>query len=85
MPTMMILRWKTKNVEFWETFQFLSSESRNDVITSTFFVDLESIHQGLSFEVLHDIVTSNSKFDLGVSNFRPAAKPMKVKADRLQK
>jgi hypothetical protein len=50
-----------------------------------FFVDLESTHQDLSYEVLHDMVPSISKFDLGVSKFRPAARPMKVKADRPQK
>jgi hypothetical protein len=49
------------------------------------FIDLESAHQGLSFEILHDMVFAISKFDLGVSKFRPAAKPMKVKADRPQK
>jgi hypothetical protein len=48
------------------------------------FVDLESTHQGLSFEVLHYMVLSISKFR-GVSNFRPAARPIKVKADQPQK
>jgi hypothetical protein len=48
-------------------------------------VDLESTHQALSYQVLHDMVPSISKFDLWVSNFRPAARLMKVKADRPQK
>jgi hypothetical protein len=33
--------------------------------------DLESAHQGLSFEVPHDMVPSISKFDLKVHHFRP--------------
>jgi hypothetical protein len=32
-------------------------------------IDLESTHQGLLFEVLHDMVPSISKFDLEVSNY----------------
>jgi hypothetical protein len=35
--------------------------------------DLESTHQGLSFEVLHDMVSSISKFDLGYTIFDPDA------------
>jgi hypothetical protein len=30
--------------------------SPNDVITSNFFFDLESTHQDLPYEVLHDMV-----------------------------
>jgi hypothetical protein len=33
--------------------------------------DLESAHQGLSFEILHDIVPSILKFDPGVHHFWP--------------
>jgi hypothetical protein len=35
--------------------------------------------------IWYRMVPSISKFDLGVSNIRPAARPMKVKADRPQK
>ena len=35
------------------------------------FTDLESTHQGLSYEVLLDMVPKISKFDLGVKNCRP--------------
>jgi hypothetical protein len=33
--------------------------------------DLESTHQGLLYEVLHGMVPSISKFDLGVHNVQP--------------
>jgi hypothetical protein len=46
------------------------------------FVDLENIHQDLSYDVLRDMVPLISKFDLGVSKVRPAARPMEVKANR---
>jgi hypothetical protein len=48
-------------------------------------MDVESTHQGFPYEVLHNMVPSILKFDLGVSKFQPAARPMKIKADRLQK
>jgi hypothetical protein len=38
-----------------------------------------------SYEVLHDMAPSISKFDFRVSTFWPAARPMKVKADWPQK
>jgi hypothetical protein len=45
---------------------------------------MESTHQGLSYEILHDLVPSISKFDLGyIGVFLPGALNMKVKADRL--
>jgi hypothetical protein len=47
--------------------------------------DLESAHQGLSFEVLHDIVPSIWKFDLGVHHFCPLVLTMKVISDRPSK
>ena len=37
------------------------------------------------YTILYLIEPSISKFDLGASKFRPAARPMKVKADRSQK
>jgi hypothetical protein len=33
------------------------------------FTDLESTRQGLSFEILQDMVFAISKFDLGVHHF----------------
>jgi hypothetical protein len=36
------------------------------------------------YTILYRMVPSMSKFDLGVSKFRPAARPMKVTADRPQ-
>jgi hypothetical protein len=36
-------------------------------------VDLKSTHQGLSYEVLHNIVLSILKYDLGVHHFWPGA------------
>jgi hypothetical protein len=47
------------------------------------FVDLKSTHPDLSYEVLYDRVPYGT--DLGVRKFRPAAIPMKVKANRPQK
>ena len=62
---------------------------RHDVIKWRYSVKLltylESTFQGLSYEVLLDMVPKISKFDLGVNNFRPPALTMKVKADRHQK
>jgi hypothetical protein len=46
---------------------------------------MESTHQGRLYEVLHDMVPSISKSNLGVSTFRPAVRTMKVKADRSSK
>jgi hypothetical protein len=37
------------------------------------------------YTIWYLMVPSISKFDLGVSKFRPAGRPMKVKADRPQK
>ncbi len=62
---------------------------RHDVIkwrhSVKLLTDLESTYQALSYEVLLDMVSKISKFDLGVKNFRPPALTMKVKADRHQK
>jgi hypothetical protein len=45
--------------------------------------DLESTHRGLSYEVVHDMVPSISKFDFGIHNFHSiSALTMKVSADR---
>jgi hypothetical protein len=46
------------------------------------FADLESTHQDLSYEVLHDMVPPISKFDLGTP-FSTQWLTMKVKVDRL--
>jgi hypothetical protein len=85
MPTMMILRWKTKNVEFLGKFQFSNSDVTKWRHNVKIFVDLESTHQGLSFEVLHNMVPSILKFDLRVCNFRPTVRSMMVKASRIEK
>jgi hypothetical protein len=60
----------------------LSTKWRQNV---KILVDLERTNQGLSYEVLHGMVPSISKFDPGVSKFRSAARPMKVKTDQPQK
>jgi hypothetical protein len=57
----------TQGINRWFCF-FLKIKWRHCVKS---FTDLESTHQGLSSEVLHDMIPSISKFDLGVHYFRP--------------
>jgi hypothetical protein len=73
---------ENKKVKFFGSIQFLRYDVTKWRHNVKILVNLKSTHQGLLFEVPHDMVPSILKFDLGVSNFRPAAKPMKVKADR---
>ena len=47
--------------------------------------DLESTHQGLSYDILHDMVHEVLYNDLHEGQLRPRALTMKVKADRYQK
>jgi hypothetical protein len=61
-----------KKVEYLGKTSFYVVPSSNDVITSKNLVDLESIHQGLSYEVLHGMVPSISKFlTMGKAIFDP--------------
>ena len=57
-----LLRRKTKKLKI---FSFYVMTSLNDVISSKFFVDLESAYQNLSYEVLHDMVQYGT-FDLKI-------------------
>ena len=57
---------KNKEVEKIQFLCYDVTKWRHNVKILT---DLESAHQGLSFEVLHDIVPSIWKFDLGVHHF----------------
>jgi hypothetical protein len=83
----MFLKWKTKKLNFWG-IQFL----RYDVIkwrnNIKIFINLESSIKGFHMRydtIWYRIVQSISKFDLGVSNFRPAARLIKVTTDQSQK
>jgi hypothetical protein len=72
---------KKKSWNFWGKFLFL----RYDVLITSVFVHRESTHQGFHMRydtIWYRMVLSISKFDLGVSNFRPAARTMKAKADQ---
>jgi hypothetical protein len=85
MLAMMFLRWKIKKLK---KFSFYVITSPNDVITSKFLLIWNALIK--TFHMMYNtiwyrMVPSFSKFDLGVSKFRPAARPMKVKADRPQK
>jgi hypothetical protein len=72
-------------VQFLEKNQFLRYDVTKWHHNIKILLDLESTNQALWYEVLHDMVPPISKCDLGVSNFWPAARPMKVKADQPQK
>ena len=81
----MFLRQNTKKLK---KFSFYVMTSPNDVITSKFLLIWKALIK--TFHMMYNtiwyrMVPSISKFDLGVSKFRPAARPMKVKADRPQK
>jgi hypothetical protein len=76
---------ENKKVEFLVKIQFLRYDVTKWRHNVKLFVDLESTNQELSYEVLHGMVPSIQNFDLGISKFRLAARPMKVKADQLQK
>jgi hypothetical protein len=76
---------ENKNLNFWRKSKFLRYDVTKWRHNVKILIDLESTHQVLSYEVLLDMVPSLSKFDLVVSNFWPAVRPMKVKADRPHK
>ena len=85
MLTMMFLKWKIKKLK---KFSFYVMTSPNDVITSNFLLIWKALIKTFHMmynKIWYHMVPSISKFDLGVSKFRPAARPMKVKADRPQK
>ena len=80
----MFLRQNTKKLK---KFTFYVTTSPNDVITSKFLLILKALIK--TFHMMYNtiwyhMVPSISKFDLGVIKFRPAARPMKVKAERPQ-
>jgi hypothetical protein len=81
----MFLREKTKKLK---KFSFHVMTSLNDVITSKFLLiwkpPIKTFHMRYN-TIWYCIVLAILKFDLGVSKFRPAARPMKVIADRPQK
>jgi hypothetical protein len=81
----LILLYANNNVPYLLKIQFLRYNVTKWRHNVTILVDLESTHQVLSYAVLHYMVLSISKFDLPVSNFRPATRSIKVKADRPQK
>jgi hypothetical protein len=76
---------ENKKVELLVKIQFLRYDVTKWRHNVKILIDLESTHQGLSYEVLHDMVPSILKFDLGVSKFQLAARPMIVKVDQPQK
>ena len=83
--TMMFLRQKTKKLK---KFSFYVMTSPNDVITSKFLLIWKALIKTFDtryYTIWYRMVSSISKFDLGVSKVRPAARPMKVNADRPQK
>jgi hypothetical protein len=56
----------------------------NDVITSKFLLIWKALIKGFHMRynmTWYHMVPLISKFDLGISDFRPAARTMKVKAD----
>jgi hypothetical protein len=85
MLTIIFLRWKIKKLK---KISFYVMTSPNDAITSIFLliwkVLVKTFHMIYS-TIWYRMVSSILTFDLGVSTFWPAARPMKVKADRLQK
>jgi hypothetical protein len=76
---------KQKKFEFLCKIKFLRYDITKWRHNVKILLDLERTHQALSYEVQYDTVPSISKFDLGVSDFRHATRPMKVKADRPKK
>jgi hypothetical protein len=76
---------ENKKVQFFGEIKFLRYDITKGRHNVKFLLDLESTHQRLSYEILHDMVLSISKFDLGVCHFQSAARTMKVKVDRLSK
>ena len=52
----MILRWKTKKLDFLVKIQFLRYDVTKWRHNVKLLVDLESTHQELSYDILHDIV-----------------------------
>jgi hypothetical protein len=85
MRTMMFLRCKIKKLK---KFSFYIMTSPNDVMTSKFLLIWKALIK--TFHMMYNtiwygIVPSISKFDLGVSKVRPAARPMDVKDDWPQK
>jgi hypothetical protein len=76
---------ENKKVEFLVKIQFLRYDVTKWRHSVNLFVDLESTNQDLSYEVLHGMVPSIQNFDLGITKFRPTARPLKVKADWIQK
>ena len=69
-------------------FSFYVMTSLNDVITSKFLLNWKALIKTFHmryYTIWYHMVPSISKFDLQVSKFRPAARPMKVNADRPQK
>jgi hypothetical protein len=85
MLTMMFLRCKIKKLK---KISFYVMTSPNDVIRSNFLLIWKAFIK--TFHMMYNTIWYSmkpliSKFDLGVSNIRPAARPMKVKADRPQK
>jgi hypothetical protein len=80
--TMMLIRQKTKKLK---NFSFYVMTSPNDVITSIFLLIWKALIK--TFHMMYNtiwylMVPSISKFHFGVSKFRSAARPTKVKADR---
>jgi hypothetical protein len=85
MQTIMFLRRKTKKLE---KVSFYVMTSPNDVITSKCLLIWKTLIKTfymMYYTIWYRMVPSISKFDLRVSKFRPAARPMKVKANRPQK
>ena len=81
----MFLRQKTKNLK---KFSFDVMTSPNDVITSNFLLIWKALIKAFHMRyntIWYCMVLAISKFDLGASKFRPAARPLKIMADRPQK
>jgi hypothetical protein len=75
---------ENKKVKILGKIHFVVMMSPYDVIRHNVksLLDLEITHKGISYEILYNMVPSISKFDLWVSNFRFAARTIKVKVDR---
>jgi hypothetical protein len=65
MPTMMILRWKTKKVQFLGKNKIFRYDVTKWCHNVKILLDLESTHQGLSYEVLSDMVSLISSWPWG--------------------
>jgi hypothetical protein len=76
---------ENKNVEFFGENSVLRYDVTKWRHNINILINLESTHQGLSYEVLHDMILWIPKFDFKVRKFWPAARPMKVKTIRPQK